>query len=191
MCQKLLLRLRKSFRNRFYYFIQFLICFVVGCPKLETHNSSQPECTICKRKFRSYSKLTAHYLICYQRTLNFLCSEPFCKQAFKTQVGLHQHIIEKHSTVVCCLICLKIFSSQSGLETHQQRKHSDKFCSICSLCFKTDWALESHQKMHVDDNFQCVLCRGHYASKRSLQKHVHQCHTATFQMLINTDEPPQ
>lgn len=164
---------------------------IIGCHKLEIHNSSQPQCTICKRTFLSYSKLTAHYLHCYRRTLSFPCPEHFCKQVFKTQIGLRQHVIEEHSTVACCLICHKMFSSQSALEAHKQSKHSDKFCSICSLCFKTNWALESHQKMHAGENYQCVLCRGHYISKESLQKHVQQCHTATFQMLINTDEPPE
>ena len=95
-------------------------------------------------------------------TLSYICS--ICKQIFKKRNSLHRHIMNWHSE----------YFKESGSQNKRKRQNSE---NRKSKKFKNDGRKkrtmpQNQQRRKIArTEFQCVLCKSFYKTRRSLERH--------------------
>lgn len=108
-------------------------------------------CKQCHKKF--YSKIQCKiHVYHHKKGNNFPCYQ--CKKFFRSNFSLKQHIL-----------------------THTEIK--DYTCKCCVKSFSSAANLKMHERIHTGIMYECANCCKTYAHKRSLQRHLKQCNTAS------------
>ena len=113
------------------------------------------KCSICNKKFSSYSTLTTHRI---SHTGRFKCD--VCGKTFLKSANLKEHkIIHTGDRPFKCHTCGKSFSLRSTFHRHQKHVHGISKCA-CDICADTSGR-----------QFECDLCGMRLYNKGSLRRH--------------------
>ncbi|XP_043500967.1 zinc finger protein 236-like isoform X1 [Polistes fuscatus] len=161
---------------------------------MATHNTGEPKCPECGRKFARMASLKSHMSL-HVKEENLFCTE--CEDAFPTKAQLDAHLKlhgEKSLTeeVRKCKICNKQFV-QSALyrlhirehyklrtkivkQTKKGTKHKIMYkCTICLKSFQKPSQLMRHIRVHTGEKpFKCNICSRAFTQKGSLRIHMWQ-----------------
>ncbi|XP_034940940.1 zinc finger protein 236-like isoform X2 [Chelonus insularis] len=158
---------------------------------MATHNTGEPKCPECGRKFARMASLKSHLLL-HEKEEHLFCKE--CEDVFpsKTQLDAHLRLHnEKWSTddVKKCKLCSKQFTQPALYRIHirehyklqtkmmKQTKrgvtHKTVYkCKICLKIFQKPSQLMRHIRVHTGEKpFVCNVCNRSFTQKNSLQIH--------------------
>ncbi|XP_046816981.1 zinc finger protein 236-like isoform X1 [Vespa crabro] len=161
---------------------------------MATHNTGEPKCPECGRKFARMASLKSHMLL-HVKEENLFCTE--CEDAFPTKAQLDAHLKlhgEKSLTeeVRKCKLCNKQFVQPALYRLHirehyklqtkivKQTKKGTKHkimykCTICLKSFQKPSQLMRHIRVHTGEKpFKCTVCNRAFTQKGSLQIHMWQ-----------------
>ncbi|XP_067144789.1 zinc finger protein 431-like [Centruroides vittatus] len=145
--------------------------------ELEKHNRThQPVshcCKICKKEFRTESKLRQHQ-VSHSEDRPFKCD--ICNKNFKKKVHLKTHN-KTHSDErkYSCQVCNKSVKTERSLTIHKtiHNKDLNYSCHICNKYFKTERYLRRHERTHEhrSDKYLCDVCKKGFKSRFSVDRH--------------------
>ncbi|XP_076244279.1 uncharacterized protein LOC143185274 isoform X2 [Calliopsis andreniformis] len=161
---------------------------------MATHNTGEPKCPECGRKFARMASLKSHMLL-HEKEENLFCTE--CEDAFSTKAQLDAHLKlhgEKWKTEEArkCKLCNKQFSQPALYRLHIREhyrlqtkvvkqtkrgaKHKTMYkCTICLKSFQKPSQLMRHIRVHTGEKpFKCTVCGRAFTQKSSLQIHTWQ-----------------
>lgn len=161
---------------------------------MATHNTGEPKCPECGKKFARMASLKSHMLL-HEKEENLFCTE--CEDAFSTKTQLDAHLKlhgEKWAIeeVRKCKLCNKQFSQPALYRLHirehyrlqtkvvKQTKRGTKHktmykCTICLKSFQKPSQLMRHIRVHTGEKpFKCTICGRAFTQKSSLQIHTWQ-----------------
>ncbi|OAD55101.1 hypothetical protein WN48_05576 [Eufriesea mexicana] len=159
---------------------------------MATHNTGEPKCPECGKKFARMASLKSHMLL-HEKEENLFCTE--CEDAFSTKTQLDAHLKlhgEKWTIeeVRKCKLCNKQFSQPALYRLHirehyrtkvvKQTKRGTKHktiykCTICLKSFQKPSQLMRHIRVHTGEKpFKCTVCGRAFTQKSSLQIHTWQ-----------------
>ncbi|XP_015118610.1 zinc finger protein 236 isoform X2 [Diachasma alloeum] len=156
------------------------------------HNTGEPKCPECGRKFARMASLKAHILV-HEKEENLFCTE--CEDAFSTKAQLDAHLKlhnEKWSSedVRKCKLCNKQFTQpalyrlhirehyrlQTKIMKQTKRGTTQKTiykCKICMKVFQKPSQLMRHIRVHTGEKpYKCTICTRAFSQKSSLQIHM-------------------
>ncbi|XP_076167161.1 uncharacterized protein LOC143146603 isoform X2 [Ptiloglossa arizonensis] len=161
---------------------------------MATHNTGEPKCPECGRKFARMASLKSHMLL-HEKEENLFCTE--CEDAFSTKAQLDAHLKlhgEKWITEEArkCKLCNKQFGQPALYRLHIREhyrlqtkivkqtkrgaKHKTMYkCTICLKSFQKPSQLMRHIRVHTGEKpFKCTVCGRAFTQKSSLQIHTWQ-----------------
>ncbi|XP_011055241.1 PREDICTED: zinc finger protein 236-like isoform X2 [Acromyrmex echinatior] len=159
---------------------------------MATHNTGDPKCPECGRKYARMASLKSHMLL-HEKEENLFCTE--CEDAFSTKAQLDAHLKlhgEKWASedVRKCKLCNKQFVQPALYRMHirehyrtkivKQTKRGTKHktmykCTICLKTFQKPSQLIRHIRIHTGEKpFECTVCNRAFTQKSSLQIHAWQ-----------------
>ncbi|XP_011137255.1 zinc finger protein 236 isoform X3 [Harpegnathos saltator] len=161
---------------------------------MATHNTGDPKCPECGRKYARMASLKSHMLL-HEKEENLFCTE--CEDAFSTKAQLDAHLKlhgEKWASedVRKCKLCNKQFVQPALYRVHirghyrqqtkivKQTKRGTKHktmykCTICLKSFQKPSQLMRHIRVHTGEKpFKCTVCSRAFTQKSSLQIHAWQ-----------------
>ncbi|XP_053982057.1 zinc finger protein 236-like isoform X1 [Hylaeus volcanicus] len=161
---------------------------------MATHNTGEPKCPECGRKFARMASLKSHMLL-HEKEENLFCTE--CEDAFSTKTQLDAHFKlhgEKWITEEArkCKLCNKQFGQPALYRLHIREhyrlqtkivkqtkrgaKHKTMYkCTICLKSFQKPSQLMRHIRVHTGEKpFKCTVCGRAFTQKNSLQIHTWQ-----------------
>ncbi|XP_076670030.1 uncharacterized protein LOC143369679 isoform X2 [Andrena cerasifolii] len=161
---------------------------------MATHNTGEPKCPECGRKFARMASLKSHMLL-HEREENLFCTE--CEDAFSTKAQLDVHLKlhgEKWTTEEArkCKLCNKQFGQPAlyrlhirehyrlqtkvAKQTKRGAKHKTMYkCTICLKSFQKPSQLMRHIRVHTGEKpYKCTVCARAFTQKSSLQIHTWQ-----------------
>uniref|UniRef100_A0A0C9RGS6 ZNF236_3 protein n=1 Tax=Fopius arisanus TaxID=64838 RepID=A0A0C9RGS6_9HYME len=156
------------------------------------HNTGEPKCPECGRKFARMASLKAHIIV-HEKEENLFCTE--CEDSFSTKAQLDAHLKlhnEKWSSedVRKCKLCNKQFTQpalyrlhirehyrlQTKIMKQTKRGTTQKTiykCKICMKVFQKPSQLMRHIRVHTGEKpFKCTICARAFSQKSSLQIHM-------------------
>ncbi|XP_011330673.2 zinc finger protein 236 isoform X2 [Ooceraea biroi] len=161
---------------------------------MATHNTGDPKCPECGRKYARMASLKSHMLL-HEKEENLFCTE--CEDAFSTKAQLDAHLKlhgEKWASedVRKCKLCNKQFvqpalyrlhirehyrlQTKIVKQTKRGTKHKTMYkCTICLKSFQKPSQLMRHIRVHTGEKpFKCTVCNRAFTQKSSLQIHMWQ-----------------
>ncbi|XP_011640624.1 zinc finger protein 236-like isoform X1 [Pogonomyrmex barbatus] len=161
---------------------------------MATHNTGDPKCPECGRKYARMASLKSHMLL-HEKEENLFCTE--CEDAFSTKAQLDAHLKlhgEKWASedVRKCKLCNKQFvqpalyrmhirehyrlQTKIVKQTKRGTKHKTMYkCTICLKIFQKPSQLMRHIRVHTGEKpFKCTICNRAFTQKSSLQIHTWQ-----------------
>ncbi|XP_014481425.1 PREDICTED: zinc finger protein 236-like isoform X2 [Dinoponera quadriceps] len=161
---------------------------------MATHNTGDPKCPECGRKYARMASLKSHMLL-HEKEENLFCTE--CEDAFSTKTQLDAHLKlhgEKWASedVRKCKLCNKQFvqpalyrlhirghyrqQTKIVKQTKRGAKHKTMYkCTICLKSFQKPSQLMRHIRVHTGEKpFKCNVCSRAFTQKSSLQIHAWQ-----------------
>ncbi|XP_076223167.1 uncharacterized protein LOC116428332 isoform X2 [Nomia melanderi] len=161
---------------------------------MATHNTGDPKCPECGKKFARMASLKSHMLL-HEKEENLFCTE--CEDVFSTkaQLDAHQKLHgERWTTEEArkCKLCNKQFRQPALYRLHirehyrlqtkvvKQTKRGAKHktvykCTICLKSFQKPSQLMRHIRVHTGEKpFKCTVCDRAFTQKSSLQIHMWQ-----------------
>ncbi|XP_032680584.1 zinc finger protein 236-like isoform X2 [Odontomachus brunneus] len=161
---------------------------------MATHNTGDPKCPECGRKYARMASLKSHMLM-HEKEENLFCTE--CEDAFSTKAQLDAHLKlhgEKWASedVRKCKLCNKQFvqpalyrlhirghyrqQTKIVKQTKRGTKHKTMYkCTICLKSFQKPSQLMRHIRVHTGEKpFKCTVCSRAFTQKSSLQIHAWQ-----------------
>ncbi|XP_053660583.1 zinc finger protein 761-like [Anopheles marshallii] len=150
------------------------------CTNGTTELANDKTCEICFKTFRTRQKLTIHRNT-HLRLAPFKCSFEGCTKAFKSRIGLDEHVARHtNSFEFSCDICQKGFQHRSYLSAHRRAHNTERNfqCALCEQTFKSKQALLDHKnRRHLGVKpFACELCDKQYTKNAQLRAHIEQHH---------------
>ncbi|GBM79313.1 Zinc finger protein 236 [Araneus ventricosus] len=158
-----------------------------------THNTADPTCPECHKKFARLASLKAH-LMHHEVEENLVCTE--CGEEFSTQFKLdkhmHEHLTEQAmDQTFICRICSKGFRKLSYLKEHmkihsklkaslhrrQYKRNIDRStfshkCYFCGKQFQKPSQLVRHNRIHTGERpYKCDMCERAFNQKGALLIH--------------------
>ncbi|XP_021712925.1 zinc finger protein 888-like [Aedes aegypti] len=100
-------------------------------------------CNVCKKRFPSKSKLTAHNGVTPRnRLINTLVDK--CDRVFRTAANLAKHKQFHGGEKFSCDHCRKVYATSSMLKTHKLSHSNDRphRCTICDQDVQTESGFE-------------------------------------------------
>ncbi|XP_012537220.1 zinc finger protein 236 isoform X2 [Monomorium pharaonis] len=161
---------------------------------MATHNTGDPKCPECGRKYARMASLKSHMLL-HEKEENLFCTE--CEDGFSTKAQLDAHLKlhgEKWASedVRQCKLCKKQFTQPALYRMHirehyrqqtkivKQTKRGTKHktmykCAICLKIFQKPSQLMRHIRVHTGEKpFKCITCNRAFTQKSSLKIHTRQ-----------------
>ncbi|XP_077266139.1 uncharacterized protein LOC143899615 isoform X1 [Temnothorax americanus] len=161
---------------------------------MATHNTGDPKCPECGRKYARMASLKSHMLL-HEKEENLFCTE--CEDAFSTKAQLDAHLKlhgEKWASedVRKCKLCNKQFvqpalyrmhirehyrlQTKIVKQTKRGTKHKTMYkCTICLKSFQKPSQLMRHIRVHTGEKpFECTMCNKKFTQRSSLQIHTWQ-----------------
>lgn len=117
------------------------------------------KCPVCNDIFKDRESLQTHEIQHLEYKCEF-CDKAFFKLSFLKR---HQNNAHKPSLNVLCVICKNTFRSNYNLKqhllTHSEKRKYECLYENCTQTFRQISALQSHQKIHRNENREkCPEC---------------------------------
>ena len=140
-------------------------------------------CPICKRVFKTRTKMMEHYALVHPEAPMFNCSQ--CEEKYLSLNGIQKHVFFSHERKVTdlgCSFCGKEFTLKQELNNHIATDHKEKKyeCSKCEASYGSYRSLLSHiEKDHELKKYQCTTCGEVFESITKLESHIALKHDRT------------
>ncbi|XP_065369703.1 zinc finger protein 600 [Calliphora vicina] len=116
------------------------------------------KCQFCQQLCSSKMSLAVHVARSHNNS-NISC--PHCKQTYKSQKLLQDHI-DKYHVSIKCNICFKSFKNRRNLDSHSNLVHLNVkryFCRYCNKGYFHKSEMEIHEKkVHPEFAYKCEIC---------------------------------
>lgn len=153
------------------------------------------ECEMCKKTFRTHSKLRRHYSV--HKSAAYECN--LCHIQLPNETTFRKHsYIHMQTKMFNCFVCDKSYSSQGEFKAHV-RTHDEAYksrfsCNVCGRTFSRQSNLQRHVAIHVGAGahhtyvfflikksflkffLSCQICGCSYHFASSLTRHMIQYH---------------
>ncbi|KAM7344721.1 uncharacterized protein ACRADG_011326 [Cochliomyia hominivorax] len=134
--------------------------------------SKEFKCQFCQINCSSKMSLAIHVARSHNNS-NITCTH--CKQSYRSQKLLQDHI-DKFHVPVKCDICFKNFKHRRNLKSHNQLVHLNVkryFCSHCQKGYFYKSEKDAHeQKVHPEFSYRCEICNFVTNYPKSLEVHM-------------------
>ncbi|KXJ82802.1 hypothetical protein RP20_CCG011020 [Aedes albopictus] len=146
--------------------------------QVSSTKTSKLSCTVCKKRFPSKSKLTAHMESHPNPKVDkYTCDK--CDRVFRTAANLSKHKQFHGGEKFSCDHCRKVYPTSSMLKTHKLSHSDDRphRCTICDRTFKRNQDLKFHLNQHTGSRpFKCPQCPKTFASSGNCFSHRKRMH---------------
>ena len=112
-----------------------------------------------------------------------------CPADFKTNTGLKQHIVVKHTDEgrVKCPHCASMFNTRTlarhVLDVHEKNKWSFEYKTCHEKCARL-LDLRNHMRGHLDVKpFSCKECGERFIQKHNIKHHVKKFHLCNYKLI--------
>ncbi|XP_021701525.1 transcriptional repressor CTCF [Aedes aegypti] len=146
-------------------------------------------CNVCKKRFPSKSKLTAHMESHPKPIDKYTCDK--CDRVFRTAANLAKHKQFHGGEKFSCDHCRKVYATSSMLKTHKLSHSNDRphRCTICDKTFKRNQDLKFHQNQHTGSRpFKCPQCPKSFASSGNCFSHRKRMHPSAAEEKENSQK---
>ena len=135
-------------------------------------------CNICGAGFTMNGSLKRHHSTVHEKKKNFVCN--ICVASFGQKNGLKVHLAQVHEKTkpYKCNTCGYKCTEKGALKKHVESVHEKKKsfqCGNCLQLFKRKFALNRHLKSvscrSRKEDIKCNICKIHFDSKSTLEKH--------------------
>ena len=142
-----------------------------------------PECTACKRRFRSYDSWRFHRLSKHN-IRPYTCT--FCGHKFIHKQELLHHVT-LHKDGYQCILCTTKFHRANRLTIHMSTHTQLKPCLTCCKKFTQRSQLISHSMGHLSlKPYRCTICRRRFAKLCRYTKHMQSSHDTIKKFICTT-----
>lgn len=140
--------------------------------KCDTTKYYKFKCHICRKPLTKIDNLLNH-MILHSDEFKMGCIK--CERIFTNQDAMKLHLTQFHKFAISeCDLCKKKYYYKSTLKDHMLKAHTDEKpfkCPECPKLFVLNKYLLAHMECHLDQKYNCSVCKKSYKYKRGMNRH--------------------